>query len=190
MVLPCATSRVVNLNIYESFYLSNFFPLLNINFSTITTTIALWILTRRPGKKTYSLVSLLNPSPYGMCLERKTSFFGLFKSSKVGIGLCSKSGKLVKMNFILTKLNSFLNPTGSKNWEFEFADTKHIRLSTQGFLCKSNLHFMVIYINYENMLKHVGQCVVRGKKGYKSAITVEPCKKRGGKDGNNRLEHF
>jgi len=72
----------------------------------------LWILTRRPGKKTYSLVSLLNPSPAGMCLERKTSFFGLFNSDKVGMGFCNKGG--------------------SKAWEFEFVDQQHIKLSTKG----------------------------------------------------------
>lgn len=74
---------------------------------------ALWILTRRPNKKTYSLVSLLNPSPYGMCLEHKRTFFGLFGTSNVGIGLCSKSG--------------------SKSWNFEFTGgTKHVKLSSNG----------------------------------------------------------
>jgi hypothetical protein len=73
---------------------------------------SLWILTKRAGKKTYSLVSLLNPSPYGMCLERKSQFFGLFGGDKVGMGLCSKSG--------------------SKTWEFNFVDNTHIKLSTKG----------------------------------------------------------
>ena len=73
---------------------------------------SLWILTKRAGKKTYSLVSLLNPSPSGMCLERKSWFFGLFGGDKVGMGLCSK--------------------TGSKTWEFNFIDNTHVKLSTKG----------------------------------------------------------
>jgi len=72
---------------------------------------SLWILTRRAGKKTYSLVSLLNPSPYGMCLERKFNFFGLFGSDRVGMGPCSQSG--------------------SKNWLFNFVDNTHVKLSTK-----------------------------------------------------------
>ena len=67
---------------------------------------SLWILTRRAGKKTYSLVSLLNPSPYGMCLERKSSFFGLFASDNVGMGLCSHGGY--------------------KSWDFSFVDKTHV----------------------------------------------------------------
>lgn len=95
---------------------------------------SLWILTRRADrKKTYSLVSLLNPSPYGMCLERKSSLFGLIGTENVDMGLCSKGG--------------------SKNWQFEFADNKHIQLSTQG------------------------QCLVRGKKKYKNSVSVQSCKK-------------
>ena len=84
-------------------------------------------------KQTYSLVSLLNPSPYGMCLERKSTFFGLFKSNKVGMGSCSHGG--------------------SKNWKFEFTDRKHVKLSSEG------------------------QCLVRGKGGYRSSATVQNCKK-------------
>jgi hypothetical protein len=74
---------------------------------------SLWVLTRRAGKKnTYSLVSLLNPSPYGMCLERKNNFFGLIPGDRVGMGLCSKSG--------------------SKNWDFSFVDKQHVKLSSGG----------------------------------------------------------
>lgn len=93
---------------------------------------ALWILTKRNGLKTYSLVSLLNPSPYGMCLERKAGFLGIFGSDRVGMGLCSKHG--------------------SKSWSFEFVDKSHVRLSSGG------------------------QCVVRGKKGYKNSVSVQNCK--------------
>ena len=39
------------------------------NGFTACTEQVLWILTRRPGKKTYSLVSLLTPSHNGLCLE-------------------------------------------------------------------------------------------------------------------------
>ena len=73
---------------------------------------ALWILTRRPGRKTYSLVSLLNPSSTGMCLQRKSKFFGLFATDKITTGDC--------------------NSGGSKAWEFEFVDNTHIKLSTKG----------------------------------------------------------
>ena len=94
---------------------------------------SLWVLTRRAGKKTYSLVSLLNPSPYGMCLERKYSFFGLFGSDRVGMGLCSQGG--------------------SKNWDFNFVDKTHVKISTKG------------------------QCLVRGKKKFMNSISVQNCNK-------------
>lgn len=95
---------------------------------------ALWVLTNRSDrKKTYSLVSLLNPSESGMCLERKYSFFGLFGNEKVGMGFCSKSG--------------------SKNWDFQFIDKVHIKLSTNG------------------------QCLVRGKRKYKNSYSVQSCTK-------------
>ena len=74
---------------------------------------ALWILTKRSGKKTYSLVSLLNPSTNGgLCLERKASFFGLIHSDHVTIGSCN-SGR-------------------AKSWDFEFVDQTHVKLSTKG----------------------------------------------------------
>ena len=75
---------------------------------------ALWILTKRPGGKVpkYSLVSLLNPNPKGICLERKTSFFGLFGTDRLGMGACDKRG--------------------AKSWGFEFLDAKHVKLSVQG----------------------------------------------------------
>jgi hypothetical protein len=74
---------------------------------------ALWVLTRRADRKnTYSLVSLLQPSPYGMCLERKKWFFGLLSGDDVGMGLCSKPG--------------------AKNWAFEFIDKTHVKLSSGG----------------------------------------------------------
>lgn len=91
---------------------------LGIKGFTICDESALWILTKRSGKKTYSLVSLLNPSNKennnGLCLERKSTFFGLFNSDRISIGDCSKSG--------------------SKAWEFEFIDQTHVKLSTKGFI--------------------------------------------------------
>lgn len=78
---------------------------------TICDESALWILTKRTGKRTYSLVSLLNPSSEGLCLERKSSFFGLFATDDVAIGACSR--------------------VGSKSWEFEFVDQTHVRLSAK-----------------------------------------------------------
>jgi hypothetical protein len=82
------------------------------NGFTICDERALWILTKRSGLKTYSLVSLLNPSPYGMCLEKKSGFLGVLGSSKVEMGPCNKKG--------------------SKSWEFDFIDKAHVRLSING----------------------------------------------------------
>jgi len=74
---------------------------------------ALWILTKRAGKKTYSLVSLLGPPTNGgLCLERKASFFGLIQSERVAIGSC--------------------NSNRAKAWEFDFVDQTHVKLSTKG----------------------------------------------------------
>ncbi len=72
----------------------------------------LWILTKRKGKSTYSLVSLLNPQGQGTCLQRKVSLFGLIRNDKVGIGSCGKRN--------------------AKSWSFEFVDQLHVKLSTQG----------------------------------------------------------
>jgi hypothetical protein len=72
---------------------------------------ALWILTKRKGTKTYSMVSLLNPNSNEMCLQRKSNFFGLFVSDKVEVGSC-KTG-------------------AAKSWSFEFIDSKHVKLSTK-----------------------------------------------------------
>lgn len=79
---------------------------------TICDETALWILTKRKGKKTYSLVSLLNPSAGGLCMEKKSGFLGLFSSDQLSIGKCSKSN--------------------AKSWEFEFVDQQHVKLSSQG----------------------------------------------------------
>jgi hypothetical protein len=73
---------------------------------------ALWVLTKRTGKKTYSLVSLLHPSYSGLCLDRKKHFFGLMTGDKLGITSCSKSG--------------------AKSWQFEFIDQTHVKLSNNG----------------------------------------------------------
>lgn len=92
----------------------------------------LWILTKRAGRKTYSLVSFLNPSK-GICLQRKTTFFGLFSSDKLVVGPCGK--------------------TGAKSWEVEFVDQLHMKISNRG------------------------QCLVRGKKGYKNSASLQSCSK-------------
>lgn len=73
---------------------------------------ALWILTKRTGKTTYSLVSLFNPDTNQMCLERKSSFLGLFGSDRIGMGVCKNKA--------------------AKSWVFEFLDSKHVKLSIQG----------------------------------------------------------
>ena len=72
---------------------------------------ALWILTRRPGKKTYSLVSFLQPNEKGMCLEHKKGLLGI-GGDNVGMGLCSKDG--------------------SMKWDFDFVDKTYVKLSTKG----------------------------------------------------------
>lgn len=69
---------------------------------------ALWILTTRKGRKTYSLVSLLNPDDNGLCLENKRGYFGF--SDKVGMGSCKSKG--------------------SQSWDFLFVDDKHVKVST------------------------------------------------------------
>jgi hypothetical protein len=94
---------------------------------------ALWMLTKRKGVKTYSLVSLMNPSQHGTCLERKAGFLGLFPTNNVGKGFCSAKG--------------------SKRWNFEFVDNKHVKLSSRGM------------------------CLVRGKLKYRSTLSVDNCKK-------------
>ncbi len=84
------------------------FTQLLLHFFLTYTDRALWIVTKRPGKKTYSFVSFLSPSPYGMCLERKsTGPFGipLFPSDKIGMGLCSSAG----ITLTHTYLNFFTN---------------------------------------------------------------------------------
>jgi hypothetical protein len=79
------------------------------NGFTVCNEQALWILTKRQGKKTFSLVSLLNISPNGLCLENKVGFFG---GDKVGMGACSSKGSMM--------------------WEFEFVDSKHVKISSRG----------------------------------------------------------
>jgi hypothetical protein len=75
---------------------------------------ALWILTKRDGVKQgrYSLVSLLNDAAPGPCLQRKTSFLGLWPSKHVGMGSCKSKS--------------------AKSWEFEFTDQSFVRLSLDG----------------------------------------------------------
>ena len=74
---------------------------------------ALWILTKRTGRKTYSLVSLLNPhTSNGLCLQTKSMFFGLIGTDRVAMGSCN-SGR-------------------AKSWDFEFVDHTHVKLSITG----------------------------------------------------------
>lgn len=75
---------------------------------------ALWILTRRSGKKSYSLVSFLSPNSDGVCLQRKPSFLGIFSSKSLTLGSCKRHS--------------------SKAWEWEFLDKQLVRL-TNGGLC-------------------------------------------------------
>ena len=83
------------------------------NGFTVCDEVALWILTKRVGKATtYSLVSLLNPSAGGLCLDRKRHFFGLLSSDRLGIAPCGKNG--------------------AKSWQFEFIDQTHVKLSNRG----------------------------------------------------------
>lgn len=103
------------------------------NGFTICNENALWILTKRQGKKTYSMVSLMNPNAKEMCLQRKSSFFGLVGSDGIGVGPC--------------------NTGAAKALVFEFIDSKHVKLSTQG------------------------QCLVRGKKKYRNTVSLQSCKK-------------
>jgi len=112
---------------------------------------ALWMLTKRKGSKAYSLVSLLEPvERVGGCLQRTKDvpwwlgplgmFFGA--GDHVGMGSCSTSM--------------------AKSWQFEFVDTKHVKLST----------------------KSGNKCLVRGglqgvdkKHKYKSTVGVQSCSK-------------
>ena len=86
---------------------------------------ALWMLTKRKGLKTYSLVSLMQPTEkIGGCLQRKKEVawwlgplsFIFRTGDSVGVGSCSTSM--------------------SKAWQFEFIDNTHVKLSTkQGNRC-------------------------------------------------------
>ncbi len=112
---------------------------------------ALWMLTKRKGAKTYSLVSLMQPTEYtGGCLQRLKQIpwwlkpFGIFMgaSDKLGLGSCSTAS--------------------AKSWQFEFADSKHVKLSS----------------------KQGNKCLVRGgykgvdkKHKFKSSAAVQPCSK-------------
>ena len=72
---------------------------------------ALWILTRRTDKKnTYSLVSFMNPSTTGLCLEQKKGVLGIFTTDNVGLGPCSSNT--------------------AKSWDFNFIDKTRVKIST------------------------------------------------------------
>jgi hypothetical protein len=70
------------------------------------------MLTKRAGKSTYSLVSLLNESPAGLCLQQKFGRFGLFGTDRIEMGSCGKNS--------------------ARSWDFEFLDQKHVKLSNNG----------------------------------------------------------
>jgi len=72
---------------------------------------ALWILTKRAGKTTYSLVSLLAPSE-SICLQAQNGFLGIFSSDKLTLGPCSKKS--------------------AQTWDWVFIDQNHVRLSNRG----------------------------------------------------------
>eukprot|EP01038_Epipyxis_sp_PR26KG_P013280 gene13280-17793_t len=83
------------------------------NGFTICDESALWILTRRPRKQTFSIVSLLHPNSNGhICLETKSYLFGWINSDIVGLGSCNRDV--------------------SKSWEFEFVDGSQVKLSNKG----------------------------------------------------------
>ena len=93
---------------------------------------ALWMITTRKNKKTYSFVSLYAPDSI-KCLQRKTGFLGLFSTDLFTLGSCSSNS--------------------AKEWEFEFVDKTKIKLSNNK------------------------QCLVRGKKAYKSQYSLVDCDK-------------
>lgn len=72
---------------------------------------ALWLLTKREGKKTYSLVSFLNPSQ-SICLQRQTTLLGFITTDQLTLGPCSKNS--------------------AKSWDWEFVDQTHVKLSNGG----------------------------------------------------------
>ena len=82
------------------------------NGFTVCNEDALWILTKRSGKTTYSLVSLLNESPAGLCLQQKYGRLSIFSTDSVIMGSCTTKS--------------------AKSWDFDFLDQKHVKLSNRG----------------------------------------------------------
>ncbi len=72
---------------------------------------SLWYLTKRNGKKTYSLVSFMSSSS-DVCLQRERKFFGLFGTDKLILGSCKKGAASL--------------------WEWEFLDQIHVKIGVQG----------------------------------------------------------
>lgn len=72
---------------------------------------ALWILTKRAGKSTYSLVSLLAPSQ-NVCFQSKARLFGILSTDQLLLGSCAK--------------------TSAQTWDWAFIDQSHVRLSNRG----------------------------------------------------------
>jgi len=81
---------------------------------------ALWMLTKRKGSKTYSLVSLIEPTEtYGGCLQRVKDVSWYMKPLSFLFGMSDRVS---------------IGPCGSamaKAWQFEFVDQKHVKLSTK-----------------------------------------------------------
>jgi hypothetical protein len=71
---------------------------------------ALWLLTTRSGRNTYSLVSFLNPSS-NICLQRKTKLFGLLNTDQLIVGSC--------------------NTASAKSWQWEWSDD-NVKLTNLG----------------------------------------------------------
>lgn len=77
---------------------------------TICDETSIWILTKRPESKWYTLASLFNPNEQGLCLEVKSGWFG---GKFVGMGSCARKG--------------------SKLWEFDFVGSDNVKLHSGGY---------------------------------------------------------
>ena len=80
------------------------------NGFTVCDETSIWILTKRPDSKWYSLVSLFNSNEQGLCLEVKSGWLG---GKYVGMGSCARKG--------------------SKLWEFDFVGSDNVKLHSGGY---------------------------------------------------------
>lgn len=76
---------------------------------TVCDETSIWILTKRPDSKWYTLASVFNVNEQGLCLEVKSGWFG---GKHVGMGSCSRKG--------------------SKLWEFDFIGSDNVKLHSGG----------------------------------------------------------